>query len=71
MILAVRGAKGPKHDYKIFLESGIKLPATTCLKVEQGFQGIQLQYPKAQVPYKATKLPAIPGQAIKLVNYDN
>ena len=56
MILAVRGAKGPKHDYKIFLESGIKLPATTCLKVDKGFQGIQLQYPKAQVPDKATKL---------------
>ncbi|HEX4948210.1 MAG TPA: transposase family protein [Blastocatellia bacterium] len=56
VIQAVRAAKGPKHDYKIFVESGFELPATTCFKVDKGFQGIQLQYPKAQVPEKATKL---------------
>jgi DDE superfamily endonuclease len=54
-ILAVRGAKGAVHDFKIFKESKLKFHEAANIKVDKGFQGLQKLYKNAQVPFKASK----------------
>ena len=55
LILAVRCGKGRRHDYKLFQESRLPLHKQAQIKADSGFQGIQKEYPQAQVPYKGTK----------------
>lgn len=55
MILAVRCARGTKHDFKMLKESGLKINKNAQFKVDKGFQGILKLFRNAQVPFKATK----------------
>ena len=55
MILAVRSARGSMHDFKILKQSNLKINADANIKTDKGFLGIKKLYPKAEVPYKASK----------------
>jgi IS5 family transposase len=55
LILAVRSARGTTHDFKILKKSKLKINQNANIKTDKGFQGIQKLYPKAEVPFKASK----------------
>lgn len=55
IILAVRCARGTKHDFKILKESNLKINENARIKVDKGFQGILKLFAKAEVPFKASK----------------
>lgn len=55
LILAVRSARGSTHDFKILKQSNLKINADANIKTDKGFLGIKKLYPKAEVPYKASK----------------
>jgi IS5 family transposase len=55
LILATRSARGTTHDFKILKKSNLKINENALIKTDKGFQGIQKLYPKAEVPFKATK----------------
>jgi hypothetical protein len=55
MILAVRCGKGRRHDYKLLQDSKLPLHEQARIKAGSGFQGLQKEYPQAQVPHKGTK----------------
>jgi IS5 family transposase len=55
LILAVRSARRTTHDFKILKKSKLKINQNANIKTDKGFQGIQKLYPKAEVPFKASK----------------
>jgi IS5 family transposase len=55
IILSIRCAKGTKHDFKIFKESGLEINKNARIKADKGFQGILKLFEKAQLPFKASK----------------
>ena len=55
LILAVRSARGTRHDFKILKKSRLKISPTARIKVDKGFQGIKELYPNSEVPFKASK----------------
>jgi hypothetical protein len=55
LILAVRCARGTKHDFKIFKESGLKINQEAQIKTDKGFIGIKELFPNSEVPHKASK----------------
>ena len=55
IIQAVRCRRGTVHDFKILIESNLKINLAARIKVDKGFQGIKKIYKNAEVPFKATK----------------
>jgi hypothetical protein len=55
LILAVRSARGTKHDFKILKESQLKINPHAQFKTDKGFIGIDKLFPKSEVPHKASK----------------
>ncbi len=55
LILATRSARGTTHDFKILKNSRLKINRNANIKTDKGFQGIKELYPKAEVPFKASK----------------
>ena len=55
LILAVRSARGSRHDFKVLKKSGLEINENARIKADKGFQGIKKLYPQAETPYKETK----------------
>lgn len=55
IILAVRCARGTKHDFKMLKESRLKINENAQIKVDKGFLGILKLFANAQIPFKAAK----------------
>ena len=55
LIRAVACGRGKVHDFKLFKQSKIRLSENTKAKLDLGFLGIQKLYPKAELPFKASK----------------
>jgi hypothetical protein len=55
LIRAVACGRGKTHDFKLFKQSKIRLSQNTKVKLDLGFLGMTALYPKAELPYKASK----------------
>jgi len=55
MILSVYIARGRKHDFSLFKESGLLLPSDSLLLADSGYQGIHKYHLKSNIPIKKTK----------------
>jgi len=55
LIRAVACGRGKTHDFKLFKQSKIQLSENTKAKLALVFLGIQKLYPKAELPFKASK----------------
>jgi Transposase DDE domain len=51
-ILKTNFSNGKKHDLKIYKQAKIKLPSTTKLLGDSGYQGILKLHPNSQTPAK-------------------
>ena len=54
-ILATYFANGKKHDFRMFKESKLPLPASTIAEVDLGYQGIKRYHKNSNLPHKKTK----------------
>ena len=55
LILAVRCARGSKHDFKILKESRLEINTDAQIKTDKGFIGIKELFPDSEVPHKSSK----------------
>lgn len=54
-IMAVEIRAGKTHDFRVFKESGVHLPATNKIMVDSGYQGLQKIHANTQLPKKKSK----------------
>jgi len=47
---------GKTHDFQMFKDGNFQLSQQLEVKADSGFQGIKKIHPKAEIPYKASKL---------------
>ena len=52
MILAAACGKGREHDFRLFKRSGLRVPASTELLADSGYQGLTKLHPKSRTPHK-------------------
>jgi IS5 family transposase len=55
LILAVRSARGTRHDFQILKKSDLDINKNAQIKTDKGFIGIKVLFPKSEVPHKASK----------------
>ena len=54
-IICTNFAKGRKHDFKVFKESGVKVNPNSKIVVDSGYQGLQKIHSNTMLPKKNTK----------------
>ncbi len=54
-IMCLRQAKGKIHDFKLFKKSKVKLPKTSKMLADKGYQGIQKIHENSATPIKKPK----------------
>ena len=55
LILAVRSARGTRHDFQILKKSDLDINPNARIKTDKGFLGIKRLFPNSEVPHKASK----------------
>ena len=54
-IVCITIAKGRKHDFRVFRESGARVHPDTRILADSGYQGIQHIHPNCTKPIKGSK----------------
>jgi uncharacterized protein (DUF2344 family) len=54
-ILCVFCCKGSVHDFQLFKENPVEIPATVQKRVDSGYQGLQKLHEEVQIPFKKPK----------------